>query len=181
MPKNRRVNTGLKFGKTQIWVGDVLKFSIQKDTKEQFLKHPIAKVLIETGYPSIVVKVGKHDWLELNLTTFVLGNNETLAERGLVLHLADGKDKDDFDFEYETIAPSIYFENLMDTTFLRFLLDSKLHVEKICNFDKILKKSEDFYINAAREIHIINEQKSLDAPELAAIEGAKEGSNGKSG
>jgi len=166
----RKVSTGLKLPNSKtIYVGDVLKFTPTESTLQDFHDHPLGKVLSETGYKSIYMTIEKHKWLELDLNAFIMGTQDKLAERGLVLHIAGGGSKDDFDHEYKDVAPMLYSEALMDTTFLRFMLDQGLDVEKVEDFDIILSESEEFYVNIAREIYMINEQ--VEAEEAEAENG----------
>jgi hypothetical protein len=158
----RKVSTGLKCAKKTIFVGDVIKFTPNEHTSDLFHNHPLGKVLKETGYKSIYIRVQKHKWLELDLVAFIEGTESILAEQGLVNYVAATGETEGFDHEYTETAPNIYAESLMDTTFLRFLLDQDMDISKEPDFESILSKSEEFYLNATREIHMINMQKEKE-------------------
>lgn len=159
----RKVSTGLKANNKTIFVGDVLRFEPTEEVQEEFSNHALGKVLKETGYKAINIQVNKHKWLELDMNVFIEGNNDLLAEMGLIHHVAQGKDIKDFDNAYKDHAPTIFSEPLLETTMLRFLLEcGGLNITKVEDFDKVLSDSEEFYINASREIHMINMQEDKD-------------------
>lgn len=157
----RKLSTGLKANNKTIYVGDVLKFKVTDNTTAAFHDNPLGNVFSKLDYDTLYVTVDKHKWLELKMTAFIMGQNDRLAEQGLVAHVFGGGDEDTFDKEYTEVAPTIFAEDLFDTTFLRFLLDPNvgLDVEITNEFQDILKSSEEFYLQAAQEIYMINLQK----------------------
>lgn len=159
----RKISTGLKTDKKTIFIGDVLRIEPTEHAQDNFKEHTIGKILSTTGYKAIYIQVKKHKWLELDMNVFVEGKNGILAEMELVRHVAQGLNIDDFDKEYKEHAPVIFSEPLLETTMLRFLIECDgLNITKVDDFDKVLSKSEEFYANATREIHLINVQREIE-------------------